>query len=499
MKILIVDDETPIREWIQFGIERGGNPEFEIAAVAENGNEAYELAVKLQPAVVITDIKMPGMDGIELMKRVLEVNPYTYFVILTNYAEFSYAREAVTCGAKKYLLKSELRGRDILEALEEIRKEMLERIKNKEKDRYSNGYLDIFDCYYNLEKKEFLEEFWKRHHFRPEEYFMVTGFEKREGDGQRELFDSFVGVRRIHAILPALKNKSIYLILQAGSEDELAAAAQELSEVYRRKDQGLMVSGSVKKGLHLVMPGILETERLLRYTFLLDRGYLNLSDALELPPLDRSAIKRGCQKLLNGILYEGEEVIRVALEDWFQSLHGASFEDIQWVKEICVQLVIRIEEICEEHIPDFSDEHQPDTDWTMAVCKELCEKLVNRIYSEDNFRYSQSVRDAIRYIHDNYSRDISLQEVARYTYRSPEYLSRLFKAETGGNFSGYLAALRLGKARDLLLNTDMKIYEIAYAVGYATPSYFSKVYKEFAGVGPEVTREQKNKERNKST
>lgn len=74
MKILIVDDETPIREWIQFSIERGGNPEFEIAAVAESGNEAFDMALKHQPDVVITDIKMPGMDGIELMKKVLEVS-----------------------------------------------------------------------------------------------------------------------------------------------------------------------------------------------------------------------------------------------------------------------------------------------------------------------------------------------------------------------------------------------------------------------------------------
>ena len=173
MKILIVDDETPIREWIQFSIERGGNPEFEIAAVAENGNEAYELALKHQPDVVITDIKMPGMDGIELMKKVLEVRPYTSFVILTNYAEFSYAREAVTYGAKKYLLKSELRGRDILGALEEIRVEIENTAGNKEKDHYSNGYLDIFDCYYNLENREFLDEFWRRHHLNTEEFYLV--------------------------------------------------------------------------------------------------------------------------------------------------------------------------------------------------------------------------------------------------------------------------------------------------------------------------------------
>ena len=186
-------------------------------------------------------------------------------------------------------------------------------------------------------------------------------------------------------------------------------------------------------------------------------------------------------------------MIQEELKDWFRSLHGAPFEDIQWVKETCIQLVIRIEEICAEHIPDFSEEHRPDMDWTLAVCEKLCRELVNRIYSEDNFRYSQGVRDAIRYIHENYSRDISLNEVAQYIYRSPEYLSRLFKAETGEKFSSYLMSYRLNKAKDMLLNTDMKIYEIAYAVGYTTPSYFSKMYREFVGVAPEVTRCQRNK------
>lgn len=493
MKILIVDDETPIREWIQFSIERGGNPEFEIAAVAENGNEAYELAIEHKPDVVITDIKMPGMDGIELMKKVLEVRPYTNFVILTNYAEFSYAREAVTCGAKKYLLKSELRGKDILSTLEEIRAEIQEKAGNKEKDCYSNGYLDIFDCYYNLGNQEFLEEFWKRHHFNQEEFFLVTAYEKRDGDRQKELMDCFVREQKIHAIGPALKNRSIYLILQAEDEGKLTETAEEFAEVYRKENQGLMVSGAIGKGLEPLMAAIEEAERMLRYTFLLDHGYLKIQDAVELQPLDRTAIKKNCQKLLGGILYEGEELIQEELKDWFRSLHGAPFEDIQWVKETCIQLVIRIEEICAEHIPDFSEEHRPDMDWTLAVCEKLCRELVNRIYSEDNFRYSQGVRDAIRYIHENYSRDISLNEVAQYIYRSPEYLSRLFKAETGEKFSSYLMSYRLNKAKDMLLNTDMKIYEIAYAVGYTTPSYFSKMYREFVGVAPEVTRCQRNK------
>ena len=114
MKILIADDETPIREWIQFSIERGNDPEFEVVGTAENGNEAFELALKCRVDTVITDIKMPGMDGLLLMKKLQKELPYVAFIVLTNHAEFSYAREAIEYGAKKYMLKSEMRGEDIL-------------------------------------------------------------------------------------------------------------------------------------------------------------------------------------------------------------------------------------------------------------------------------------------------------------------------------------------------------------------------------------------------
>ena len=108
-------------------------------------------------------------------------------------------------------------------------------------------------------------------------------------------------------------------------------------------------------------------------------------------------------------------------------------------------------------------------------------------------RYSQSIREAAAYIRENYmNQNLSLKEVAAAVYRSPEYLSRLFKIETGQNFSTYLMRYRLKKAKELLANTDMKIYEIAFAVGYTTPSYFSKVYKDYMGVTPETDRCQKS-------
>lgn len=493
MKILIVDDETPIREWIQFSIERGKNPAFEIVAVAENGNDALELALKHQVDVVITDIKMPGMDGIELMKKVLEIMPYTNFIILTNYAEFSYAREAITYGAKKYYLKSELRGREILAALEELEEKKQKYLERIGMDQYTNGYLDIFDCYYNRNNNEFVFDYWKRHQFYSEYYFVVIALEAGDAEKQRETIEAFSDKTSAHGLKPAMKNKNIYYIIQAECEQELLEETEKFAAVYQKENQGLIVVGKLEKGMEKIMDAIEEAEKMLRYTFLFSEGCLKIQDVESLSPIDRKEIKNQYHKILNGLLGENEEVIQGELETWFGNLEKVSFHDISWVREYCINLVTRMEEVCEKHFPGFREEHPlEETDWTIDICRDMCSKLVNKIYFGDNFQYSQTIRESLRYIHENYAKDISLNEVAQYIYRSPEYFSRLFKMETGTNFSSYLMKYRLDKARDLLVNTDMKIYEIAYAVGYTTPSYFSKMYRKYFGVLPEVTRSQKN-------
>ena len=106
LKVMVVDDETPICQWLAYCIRRAS--EDYVVFSASNGEEAYEIILKEKPDIVFTDICMPDMDGLELMKKTLEVLPFTVFAILTNYAEFSYARQAVSLGAREYFLKSEL-------------------------------------------------------------------------------------------------------------------------------------------------------------------------------------------------------------------------------------------------------------------------------------------------------------------------------------------------------------------------------------------------------
>jgi YesN/AraC family two-component response regulator len=102
--------------------------------------------------------------------------------------------------------------------------------------------------------------------------------------------------------------------------------------------------------------------------------------------------------------------------------------------------------------------------------------------------YSRNIQQALSYIRTNYAKQISLMEIAAHVGLSPEYFSRLFKEETGENFSVHLMMYRLNQAQRLLRQTDLKVYEIASAVGYATPSYFSKLYRTYMGELPESAR-----------
>lgn len=116
LNILVVEDEAPIRDWVAYTVDNISK-DFKVLASASNGKEAYELAVKLKPQVIISDIKMPIMGGIELTKEIKKIMPDTYIILLTNYAEFSYAKQAISCGVHEYLIKSDIRPKELKDVL----------------------------------------------------------------------------------------------------------------------------------------------------------------------------------------------------------------------------------------------------------------------------------------------------------------------------------------------------------------------------------------------
>ena len=147
LDILVVEDEKPIRDWIVYTISNISK-DFNVLSSASNGKEAYDLALKLKPQVIISDIKMPIMNGIELTREVRKVIPNIYVILLTNYAEFSYAQNAIRCGVYEYFIKSEIRPIDLNEVLTKIyesikKNNKIEEVKESIKFEDDTEYVDV--------------------------------------------------------------------------------------------------------------------------------------------------------------------------------------------------------------------------------------------------------------------------------------------------------------------------------------------------------------------
>lgn len=149
LSILVIEDEAPIREWIVYTISNLSK-NFNVVASASNGKEGYALAVKLKPDVIFTDIRMPIMDGLEFTREIKKVMKDVVVILLTNFEEFSYAKSAISYGVYEYLIKSDIRTKDISELLVKVSQS----IEGTCSGGTSIEVLDINNCEEKIENKE---------------------------------------------------------------------------------------------------------------------------------------------------------------------------------------------------------------------------------------------------------------------------------------------------------------------------------------------------------
>lgn len=488
LSVLIVDDEAPIRDWVEYCLGREAD-QFRILGVAKSGEEARSMAEEKLPEVIITDIRMPGMSGLELMKAVKEKAPYTEFIILTNYAEFSYAKEAISCGAKEYLLKSEMRAEDLIRILNKIAEEKNQIVSSKTKQRLPDGFVDLYE-WYQLRETEDHGEFLRGIGLVEDQPCQILCI-RREGQERRAEFFSDVALQEgADRCIPASRNEYLFFILQ---DRHLV----KLCNVGRRTAEKIQEACGVRVGISHCFP---DTDSFLlaqkqaiaacEYHFFSEEEQIFDYDSLtSFPQLNFETVRAEYQEIQTALSYKQYDRALVHLERWFSMLRDIRIQDTEWAMERCRRLVLMVEEQC-FHLDSFGEEEARKSflPETLGMCKSHCENLIRKLYDKKNGQYSESIEQALGYIHNNYNKDISLVDVAGTIFRSPEYFSRLFKEEVGENFSTYLMLYRLNHARELLKKTDMKIAEISSLVGYSTQSYFSRLYKKYMGKTPEEER-----------
>lgn len=486
LNIVVVDDETPICDWLLYCIQNSS--ENYTVSSASNGEEALLLIKEKKPDLVFTDICMPGMNGLELMREVIKFYPFTRFIILTNYAEFSYAKEAISLGAKDYLLKSELRITDIQEILEKTYKLKKELLSNKRLEVLSSGNIDLYNFYNNIERNGFADDFWKQQGMKEDVPFQVLCYQ-----GNSSLYDSeYINFTKeisslyeckISFLSIAKGSKHKYLILQVNNRIQMISGK---AAEYIKKKENVGISSVITERDEMIR-GIRESSKALNLSF-----FKNKPDAFYYAKeennisLDREKLHSEKKEILYDILQCRFVEAELRLMKCYDKIKKTGPEDSKWAIDFIKRIVFAIEDIYYQKYG--CETKEVEIVLSGCQCMQHCKQIIGSMKNHYYGKHSKSIMDALEYIHMHYTESISMSEVARYVYRAPEYFSRKFKEEVGENFNTYVTLYRLNCAKELLKYSNLNVSEIAEQVGFSTPGYFSRLYKRYNGITPDQER-----------
>ena len=530
IKLLIVDDEPLVQigiksmlRWDELGIE--------VCGTAMNGKAALEMIRQYRPDIVITDIKMPVMNGLELVKICRdEFGPIPLFIILTSFEEFSLIKEAMSYQAVDYLIKLELDPGSLKSSIEKA-SERLEELKAKESFRQNQGrptllsYHDKFFMrllhnlfenrdQFSIQSRDLGLDFSARQYLACHGELLSCVSESLDPEGQINLYSSSLQMMReiltkyagCYAI--ALDKTRFALIFHFPDEQpEMETVLEALNNgrsmirnyfnvelsagIGEPVDDPLKISISyqeARQAFNLCSPdapfvpftqtassSIRDSFNLAVFKEDLTRAFEEFdTDALyDTLTVISQLFAANPQKLLQtmdgacSILYlalsllpEGEEILSGIF-----SASPDGYRSKRFAESICIKL--------------FKDVFQI-VRWLEQLRDGLCEALKTRRKTYKD----HVILNVQKYILNHIEEHLSLNEIAAVFGLSPNYLSTLFKKTCSMGFSEYITQRKISRAKPLLLEQDLKIYEVADRLGFESAFYFSKVFKKVEGISP---------------
>jgi two-component system response regulator YesN len=513
-RVLIVEDEFIVRYGIRSMIdwEKAG---IEVTGEAANGKEALELIHLNPPDILITDIKMPVMDGIQLIKEVRNSGYVMKIIILSNLEEFQYAQKAISHGVSEYLIKSDMMPRDFEKALMNV-KVSLDSIggkpANDEPARKEKLLLGLIEGSSYEEGKAFLEEAELGELHMPAYLLHIFIHSTDRGfiEKQHVIHETIehIGGDRKFAVF-ADKQGEINVLLPIPSS--VNGAASESDENWAKQlAKNILSNLADGYGLDCTI-GL--SGRACQWTEL-SKAYSQASAAA------RQRLFLGIGKViayseLTAAKEESGTPIKVSQSHIHTLLYGLQTKELnEYVGSLFDQLgkrkdpdlvqIISLEllMILTSMWPDVSNDQdqvlqlkkqyfdqlsrletiKQSREWFIQAFAELQDHMI-RIYNSDR----NSIVKATQYIQQQYQQEISLQSISQFVHLSKNYFANLFKKEVGESFLEYVTRVRIEKAK-VLLAGEMKAAEVGQLVGIPDPKYFSKVFKKITGATPSEYR-----------
>lgn len=537
-KVLIVDDEKyvislieKLVDWEKLGMEVIGS--------AGDGVQGVRMVEELKPDILIADVKMPGFDGISLIRKVREIDRDVRFIMISGHKRFEYAKSVMKYNVEDYLLKP-IDKQELEDILEKIRGELDQRAARRETENERNKR---WDANRSLMNRLFMERlcsgelFEDRMDFGNVNDMFFTEFAENRyqcavvqlngitgGVGDSFVEDFLLSVcKKVKEILQEAcvqvldhidYRRILFLLVYDGEREQrlkscIGQAFQAGDDMISRYT-GLKLAFGVGEAVHLdtdiaLLKEAVETaEKAVDIRF--RDGYDRVLSGIGSDTAEISAdTERRMEELGKDIRSASKTVIARSVEMVYASARKELYADpslysrIAWrINQELYQYLRLFRETDELHqdlcrrMKCRLQEASGERELVKGLTRHICESI-ETVVGDGKSSLSLAVRTARSFIIGNYMRDISLNDVANVVNLSPVYFSGLFKKEIGENFIDYLNRVRIDAAKNMLKDVRYHISEVAISCGFSDTRYFARIFKRIVGITPSDYRKRQTK------
>ncbi|WP_182200308.1 response regulator transcription factor [Paraliobacillus salinarum] len=497
-KVLIVDDETIITagmkallDWEDYG--------FEIVATADSGEQALEFIENNTIDLLITDILMDRMTGLELIKKAIEIQPQMKSIVLTGYQEFKYIKKSLLLGVENYLVKP-VDEVELIATLQNIGQKM-NVINDKNEAEHSftlkdnalwqflNGEIDKHDC---LERLSLYNVTFNQPYFN----VSILSFENYQNTETKHAIRNYIYSNYTADCLYS-PNQELIIIFEGLNEEQLYSDNQTLVNDLK--------TGELKTGLFYLSMGepVSQMETIVdSFTNAIENSLLELYSQPNVLISSRFVVNK--QRELKEQQVLKDEIVKQMLnregeplnviDTFFQYLvHHSKYISPQVARRYTFDFIsyihysLKTDDISYYTASVEKISYSQDVNQLKEILKEYCYELMLSIHEQKSER-SPIVQNVLDFIHAHYNEGISLKTLGQQFHVNAIYLGQLFQKELGIVFSEYLNRYRLEKAKELLKTTHYRAGEIGIIVGYSDTTYFYKQFKKNVGATPSQWR-----------
>lgn len=530
IRVLLVDDEMIIRMGLRKMIENNC-PEFAVVGEAPDGRKALEMLDACHPDICIVDIRMPHMTGLQFMERAAASGCRARMVVLSGYAEFQFAQEAMANGCGGYLLKP-VKPEELAALLQKLKssiessreterkKEDMQRLANRQKDAYCKELLRKLAMEGGAEECRTLE----MEGFLPEGPFIMAIFSEDDyKQGQRKPADDSAARSHGEVILKTVRSfvetepgwpgislgltQDMTLLLMYGragqpiGRENTAPLLGKIQSALKEQDISVTIGCSgADRGVNAIRPGYLACREAIGFRFYQGRGkvFFYRKDFFCNEDPNIYSLEK---KLSDALFVKNSQQVYVILNEIFSTLSNMRLKKSVIVMVLChihfsIMNILYAQNRTEllENLPDLAEyEHNIQQ---FDVFPELQEYVFEVFYQllelgsgEQSEKNRQLVRKALQFIETHYDSPIYSNEMAEYLNLNVSYFSTLFHRETGEKFTVFLTNYKIEKACEMLLQTNDKVHRISERLGYSDVKYFCKVFRRRMNCTPSEYRE----------